>query len=870
MLINRLRGSGENVRSLLEEAYHCLGPAEELVSFVHEACQRDPRAWRKACELLEGRLRRPEEAVRILRYVRCLLPNEAEVCCYLARLVPAEARHWQTEALQVSSPRSARVLECSADGLRASDRHSEAAEWYEAAVRKRAGTASDKLLFRLGEELVLAGRHAEGRGYLERVLQAGSGAWQVRAALTAARSHLERGDSPEKAIAYCAAAQAALDRSSLRHQAKRVLERVQAYRGVAHLRAGQINEAVEALSTVLAGKGSFSSIADSRDLERPFENTVAANLAVAQVLQGDFAAAEQLLGAALHAAGNWPRAELLSSTAYLQMAKGEMQAARDTLEQALHLEKDNPLLLLRMGYLLLCQQEIDEATGFLQKCLRQPVGSVLFSCADAGLAHLYLAVCWHHRGASEGQDFESSTFAGCLSKEHVKAGFQLLPVLAHALMAGPETGNMIGLVVGHPPRICGVDLRSEQAEVLLLLARGVLQASAVMLPPLPPRSAASPPPSTRTANGSKPNAGLTRSPSSCSSQAVGPLLGTASTNVPASSSPSRQASEAGLAVCSQVSRQMAVFGHTPAGEEAAELASTLPAEKVLRLSDLELGECISRGEFAIVSYGQLKQSGKDVVVKSLHIKDCAQQDEQAALELVSEITIMSTLSHPRLVPFVGAIFESLGVALVTALAPGGNLHQALHVRQRQLQRAEKFELSSELLEGVQYLHLLKPPVVHLDLKSMNLLLDAEGRQLQICDFGLARILGSCDNLMSARLPVNGGSPRYMPPECHDRDIGPITVKADIWSVGCILIEIFGGCLPFAECSCVPQIIKAILLERTGPTVPDTVEPLVAKLLETVLALDAENRPSSCQALEELRKAFAETTPESASRFQWSP
>merc|ERR1719378_621965 len=101
---------------------------------------------------------------------------------------------------------------------------------------------------------------------------------------------------------------------------------------------------------------------------------------------------------------------------------------------------------------------------------------------------------------------------------------------------------------------------------------------------------------------------------------------------------------------------------------------------------------------------------------------------------------------------------------------------------------------------------------------MNLVLDEEGQHLQICDFGLARVLRSRSQHLDGstqdeaeRIPSRGGSQRYMSPECYDSDLGIITEKADVWSSGCILIEIFGEALPYAECSNAQQILNLMLV-----------------------------------------------------------
>merc|ERR1712217_635203 len=118
--------------------------------------------------------------------------------------------------------------------------------------------------------------------------------------------------------------------------------------------------------------------------------------------------------------------------------------------------------------------------------------------------------------------------------------------------------------------------------------------------------------------------------------------------------------------------------------------------------------------------------------------------------------------------------------------------------------------------------------------------DADGQHLRICDFGLARALG-LEGDPNNRPPSRGGSPRYMAPECYDGKLGPLTEKADVWSSGCVLIEIFGGCLPYAECSNVQQILNLMLVQRRGPTIPASIETRVRGAIVCMLAFQAHQR-----------------------------
>merc|ERR1711959_700339 len=144
-------------------------------------------------------------------------------------------------------------------------------------------------------------------------------------------------------------------------------------------------------------------------------------------------------------------------------------------------------------------------------------------------------------------------------------------------------------------------------------------------------------------------------------------------------------------------------------------------------------------------------------------------------------------------------------------------------------------------EGVSFLHSLRPPVVHRDLKSLNIVLDSQRANLKICDFGLTQ---SMDNThISLKGGGNGGSPRYMAPECYDSK-GKITEKVDVWAMGCILVEIFGGPLPYDDCTNIQQIVAKVLIDKQAPYVPRHIPAGVRTVIEACLIFDITNRTTS--------------------------
>ena len=106
---------------------------------------------------------------------------------------------------------------------------------------------------------------------------------------------------------------------------------------------------------------------------------------------------------------------------------------------------------------------------------------------------------------------------------------------------------------------------------------------------------------------------------------------------------------------------------------------------------------------------------------------------------------------------------------------------------------EKFfkNISYQILSGINYLH--QNMIIHRDLKLENILYDKEKNIVKITDFGLSRYF---DFDISARYTDVGTFP-YKPPELI-LGCTYYSTNFDIWSLGCILIEIVTGCHLFGE------------------------------------------------------------------------
>jgi serine/threonine protein kinase len=83
---------------------------------------------------------------------------------------------------------------------------------------------------------------------------------------------------------------------------------------------------------------------------------------------------------------------------------------------------------------------------------------------------------------------------------------------------------------------------------------------------------------------------------------------------------------------------------------------------------------------------------------------------------------------------------------------------------------------------MQFLHAQTPPIVHRDLKSHNLLIDAKWR-VKLCDFGLV-----------TTKYVTAGTPQYLAPELMQAK--PYSRKVDVYAFGILIWEVLARRVPF--------------------------------------------------------------------------
>lgn len=193
---------------------------------------------------------------------------------------------------------------------------------------------------------------------------------------------------------------------------------------------------------------------------------------------------------------------------------------------------------------------------------------------------------------------------------------------------------------------------------------------------------------------------------------------------------------------------------------------------------MEIGD----GGFGTVYRGKL-HDGRDVAVKRLY-----ESNFKRAEQFANEIVILSRLRHQNLVSLYGCTSpRSRELVLVYEFVRNGTVADHLHgdrANEGLLTWLLRLSIAVETAAALAYLHAIDPPIIHRDVKTGNILLDAEFH-VKVADFGLSRLFPSDGATHISTAPQ--GTPGYLDPEYHQSY--QLTDRSDVYSFGVVLAEL---------------------------------------------------------------------------------
>ncbi|KAF8627476.1 hypothetical protein AX17_006288 [Amanita inopinata Kibby_2008] len=260
--------------------------------------------------------------------------------------------------------------------------------------------------------------------------------------------------------------------------------------------------------------------------------------------------------------------------------------------------------------------------------------------------------------------------------------------------------------------------------------------------------------------------------------------------------------------------------------------SSSKASSSKSLNDYQLGDSLGKGAFGQVYRALNWATGETVAVKEIQLSNIPKSELG---EIMSEIDLLKNLNHPNIVKYKGFVKTREYLYIILEFCENGSLHNIS-------KRFGKFPENlvavyiSQVLEGLVYLH--DQGVIHRDIKGANILTDKNGT-VKLADFGVAS-----NTATGVKDDAVVGSPYWMAPEVIEQ-VGA-TTASDIWSVGCVVIELLEGHPPYHNLEPMPALFR--IVQDDCPPIPEGASPIVKDFLYHCFQKDCNLRISAKKLL----------------------
>nr|VDD41637.1 unnamed protein product [Brassica oleracea] len=210
-------------------------------------------------------------------------------------------------------------------------------------------------------------------------------------------------------------------------------------------------------------------------------------------------------------------------------------------------------------------------------------------------------------------------------------------------------------------------------------------------------------------------------------------------------------------------------------------------EDVVKMTN-NFGRVLGRGGFGTVYHGYY--NNLQVAVKLL-----SETSAQGFKEFRSEVEVLVRVHHVNLTALIGYFHEADQMGLIYEFMANGNMADHLSGKyDGTLSWRQRLQIALDAAQGLEYLHCgCKPPIVHRDVKTSNILLNEKNRA-KLADFGLSRSFQTESRSHVSTLVA--GTPGYLDPLCFETN--GLNEKSDIYSFGVVLLEMITGKTAISE------------------------------------------------------------------------
>ncbi|KAL1236917.1 Serine/threonine-protein kinase PAK mbt [Trichinella spiralis] len=237
---------------------------------------------------------------------------------------------------------------------------------------------------------------------------------------------------------------------------------------------------------------------------------------------------------------------------------------------------------------------------------------------------------------------------------------------------------------------------------------------------------------------------------------------------------------------------------------------------------------IGVGSTGMVCTAIEKDTGRKVAVKKMDLRR-----QQRRELLFNEVVIMRDYRHPNIVEMYSSHLVEDELWVIMEFLEGGALTDI--VTSSKMDEVQIATVCKQCLDALAYLH--EQGVIHRDIKSDSILLDAEGK-VKLSDFGFCAQI--TPELSKRKSLV--GTPYWMSPEVISRI--PYGTEVDIWSFGIMVIEMIDGEPPFFSELPLEAMRKIRDMEQVKLSFKSQVSDVLIDFVQSMLIRRPEVRPTA--------------------------
>lgn len=247
------------------------------------------------------------------------------------------------------------------------------------------------------------------------------------------------------------------------------------------------------------------------------------------------------------------------------------------------------------------------------------------------------------------------------------------------------------------------------------------------------------------------------------------------------------------------------------------------------------GRLLGPGAFGEVYLCYDEDTGRELAVKQVQISTETAEVSKEVRALENEIQLLRNFQHERIVQYFGCV-QGTVLSIFMQYMPGGSVKQQLqNYGPLNLNLARKY--TRQVLEGLAYLH--KNVIVHRDIKCANILRDVQGN-VKLGDFGASKRLQTICSISGLKTVI--GTPHWMAPEVINGE--GYCRKADIWSVGCTIVEMLTMKPPWPDLETMAAIYKIATSEHPKYELPPNVTEIARDTIRSCFRRNSRERPTA--------------------------